>query len=560
VKILKFETKDHPILGDCSLDFSREKNFSNIVLIAGANGSGKTTILDELFDFLSNIYPSDLNHDLIITFALSPEEITLLKPIEGQIGPVVTIRSLRKTPTGVNWGQLQASIPTGNISPNFLQNDIFKNLVKCVYSTVEINFAKNAVSSTTAQDIDSVVVPKEKSSANISKEIAQLLVDIKALDDGDAAEWVRTNHGAVVNSANHQERISRFKKAFDYMIEGKTFQGVKNAEGRKKVYFKDAIGNEIDIADLSSGEKQIVFRAGYLLKNIGSLSGGIVLIDEPEISFHPSWQEKYIEFVKKTFSDDQGIVQAQIIIATHSPFIVQNEKITDEKILILQKSGKNTIESVWPKFYGYRQPEPVFVPIEATVKPLLLVEGKSDKQIISCAWNKLYPGTEMPFEIKWPNEPHEGGAREVQKQLAYFVQHGSQKVLGMYDADQAGLNNFNGTTCKTESFVVDPTITNLKISRKVGATYIPSCPGRELYFNENPQLAFLVLEMYLSDSDLQTLAIVEATKIIFAGQELIKIKTNHSISDSDLEALPVESFENFKVLFDHVSKCTDKLP
>lgn len=559
MKILKFETTNHPILGDCSLDFSSAGNFSDIVLIAGSNGSGKTTILDELFRFLSNVHPTSLNYDLIVTFSLSDEEIEILRPIENQIGKVLTIKSLRKYPTGPNWGQIKALLPSGEISPNFIQNETFKNLIKCVYSTVEINFAKNTVASTTAQDIDSVVVPKEKSSAKISQEIAQLLVDIKALDDSDAAEWVRSHNGEVVNSADHQERISRFKRAFDYMIEGKTFQGVKNEDGRKKVYFKDSEGNEIDISDLSSGEKQIVFRAGYLLKNIGTLSGGIILIDEPEISFHPSWQEKYIEFLKKTFSNDQGGIQTQIIIATHSPFIVQNEKISDEKIIILQKSGRNTTESVWPKFYGYKQPEPVFVPIEQTTKSLLLVEGKSDKQIIACAWKKLYPETEMPFEIKWPNEPHEGGAREVQKQLVYFVQHGNQKVLGIYDADQKGLNDYNGTICKIEPFKVDSEVANLKISRKVGATCIPPCLGREIYFNSNPQLSFLVLEMYLSDSDLQTLGIIDSEKITFASQELIKIKSNHSVSDSSLETLPVESFNNFKELFAHIDRCFNKI-
>jgi ABC-type cobalamin/Fe3+-siderophores transport system ATPase subunit len=57
MKILKFETRDHSVLGNCSLDFSRGDKSSDFVLIAGSNGSGKTTILNEIFDFLSSIYP-----------------------------------------------------------------------------------------------------------------------------------------------------------------------------------------------------------------------------------------------------------------------------------------------------------------------------------------------------------------------------------------------------------------------------------------------------------------------------------------------------------------------
>ncbi len=559
MKILKFETKSHPILGDCSLDFSKGEVFSDVVLIAGSNGSGKTTILNEIFNFISRISPKNQVCDISITFGLTSDEVIKLRSVQENVDHVLRIDSLRKS-GGISWEQIKVYNSITEIQSGFLRSEVFKELIKVVYSTVEINFENVQIDSTTAKNIDTETAPKEKSGADISTEITQLLVDIKALDNQDAADWIESNLGQQTQVILHEKRISRFKKAFDSMIEGKTFHGVKNEDNRKKVYFKDTLGNDIDISELSSGEKQIVFRAGYLLRNIGTLSGGIVLIDEPEISFHPSWQEKYIQFVKNIFSNTEGLIQAQIIIATHSPFIIQNPNISDEKIIVLEKSGKNTIESAWPKFYGYRQPEPVFIAIEATLKPLLLVEGKSDKQIISCAWNKLYPETEIPFEIKWPNEPHDGGGREVQKQLNYFVQHGNQKVLGIYDADQSGLNNFNGTTCKTESFVIDPTIRNLKVSRKVGATYLPSFPGREIYFNENPQLAFLVLEMYLSDTDLQTLNVIESEKIKFVGKELIKIKNDHSISDSDLEALPVESFENFKVLFTHLEGCFTKLP
>ncbi len=51
MRILSFQTKDHPILGNCSLDFTRNGIFSDIVLIGGLNGSGKTIILEEIFNF-----------------------------------------------------------------------------------------------------------------------------------------------------------------------------------------------------------------------------------------------------------------------------------------------------------------------------------------------------------------------------------------------------------------------------------------------------------------------------------------------------------------------------
>ncbi|MFZ6694478.1 AAA family ATPase [Stenotrophomonas acidaminiphila] len=45
----------------------------------------------------------------------------------------------------------------------------------------------------------------------------------------------------------------------------------------------------------------------------------LVLIDEPEISLHPEWQERFIELLQAAFSDYRG---CQFVIATHSPQII----------------------------------------------------------------------------------------------------------------------------------------------------------------------------------------------------------------------------------------------
>lgn len=562
MRILKFETKNHPILGDCDLNFSLGSAIPDVVLIAGSNGSGKTTILNEIFEFFNRIYPRDEIYDLAITFNLEQKEVDLLRGAEPAVDQVLKLESLRKDSfAGLSWDQIRAYNSKQEINHSFARGELFQEMLKVVYSTVEINFAKNEISSTTARNIDSNKAPREKSDGNVSKEIAQLLVDIKGLDNQDAADWMDSNHGQSVQVLSQEKRIGRFKKAFDYMIEGKTFQGVKNEDQKKKVYFKDSQGNEIDISDLSSGEKQIVFRAGYLLKNMGSLSGGIVLIDEPEISFHPAWQEKYIQFVKKIFSNDEGVLQAQIIIATHSPFIIQNQNISNERIIILERNNNGTAESAWPKFYGYKQPEPIFIPQEKPLSPLLLVEGKSDKLLLNSAWSRLYPNEEKDFDIEWAGEPNAGGAGMLQRQLNVLQQHATQKILGLFDADEKGLNDYKGTkTGQNIEFLVDDQVPSLKILNKVGATYLPTPDFRNNYFNlTHPKFSLLTLELFLSDSVLESLDILEPEKIKVMGGELVGIKTNHSISEISLLSLTKEDFRGFQMLFDYIKMCFGRI-
>lgn len=67
----------------------------------------------------------------------------------------------------------------------------------------------------------------------------------------------------------------------------------------------------------SSGEQCLLVMmfgiAGHITDN------SIILIDEPEISLHPRWQEEFIVMLTRTFSSYAG---CQFIIATHSPQII----------------------------------------------------------------------------------------------------------------------------------------------------------------------------------------------------------------------------------------------
>ena len=74
-----------------------------------------------------------------------------------------------------------------------------------------------------------------------------------------------------------------------------------------------------DVETLSSGEKQILTLFTYLSFNTSN--GNLFIIDEPELSLHPKWQEEFLPNVEKLMPSN-----SQLLIATHSPVIVGKRK------------------------------------------------------------------------------------------------------------------------------------------------------------------------------------------------------------------------------------------
>ncbi|HCE4695043.1 TPA: ATP-binding protein [Vibrio parahaemolyticus] len=75
----------------------------------------------------------------------------------------------------------------------------------------------------------------------------------------------------------------------------------------------------ISLRRASSGEQCMLMLMLGIAANISDNS--IILIDEPEISLHPKWQENFMPLLMSVFS---GYQSCQFIIASHSPQIVSN--------------------------------------------------------------------------------------------------------------------------------------------------------------------------------------------------------------------------------------------
>nr|WP_304215118.1 AAA family ATPase [Fredinandcohnia onubensis] len=87
----------------------------------------------------------------------------------------------------------------------------------------------------------------------------------------------------------------------------------------KSTVLKEAgIFKKIPLEQLSSGEKNELILFYNLIFN--TTPNSLILIDEPEISLHISWQNKFISDLKEI----HNLNKLDILIATHSPDIISN--------------------------------------------------------------------------------------------------------------------------------------------------------------------------------------------------------------------------------------------
>jgi len=307
MKIKSINFKKHNVFNAHTVVFGDAK-IPTITFLIGNNGSGKTKVLDSIYQLLFQPHGYNYDFEIEMVIVLSDEEKTEFSLTENEI-----IYNVKKEKGGN--AQSSKYLSGADVNLNI------QSLSKIVYSTVEVNFTEQNINSVTSKNIDDILKPKEKS-LNLSTEIPQLLIDIKNLDDSDRGKWYENNKGRNTNvPVDIGMRLQRFVDAFHKIYEGtKTFSDIKNEAGSKKIIFTDAEGGEISLNELSTGEKQIIYRVGYILKNLGNIKGGVILIDEPEISLHPTWQSKLKDFLLEIFKDSD----VQIIIATHSPYIFKN--------------------------------------------------------------------------------------------------------------------------------------------------------------------------------------------------------------------------------------------
>lgn len=426
-KIRKIKFQEHPILKNLELDFcGKDGKAFDTIIFAGENGTGKSTIINLLYEVASHTVKCPMS----VEFEHKGNVFNIIYYLKERAdggSPLIY----------ANDGQgMNVNITGDTIKNRYPFSGIF--------SDVDINFHADDVSTVTSLTLDSTK-DSRRSTEKLPTQINQLIVDIQSTDDSELAHAYRTakDKGESVTDIVYQERMPRFTSAFNRMFEGLTYSRIENVKGKKSIFFQKN-GIDIPINSLSSGEKQVVYRGCFLLKDVNATNGAFVFIDEPEISLHPNWQAKVMDYYKGIFTNE-GEQTSQIFAVTHSPFVIHNNTRRNDKVIILSRDDNGDIVvKDKPEYFKCNSIEVVqdafqiVIPVDE--QPVVYLEGRTDEKYFKKAL-EVY-GYDVDFQFKWIGYIDEKGQEAntgkdaLNKAVSFLMARNSiVKSVCLYDCD-----------------------------------------------------------------------------------------------------------------------------
>ncbi len=130
-----------------------------------------------------------------------------------------------------------------------------------------------------------------------------------------------------------KDSMKKFNKIFEGVDFYTRFSGVKYESGVFNPEFMNVNGQKVFIRDLSDGEQRIYLSAVEMMRR--NYDNKIILMDEPEISLHPAWQQKIMQIYSRIGKNNQ------FIVATHSPQIIANTPY--QNLIILEKKDDKIV-------------------------------------------------------------------------------------------------------------------------------------------------------------------------------------------------------------------------
>ena len=310
MKIEKVHIKNVKGIKDLELSFKKDDKILDLIVLAGVNGSGKTTILESIKDFFDN--KNNNNNDSgksNINLEIFFEEFE--KYSSYNLKRVKFLNTFHYEKSDNNTSSQNQTINN------------FESLAKIIYVPAENKFEKVKTDTTTLLRISQFI---NIINSNVIKDIPSYIATRR--------NYLATIEEDLTMKEVTNKVLNEINGIFDILELDVKLKGFSKDEKTMPI-FENSAGEEFDINNLSSGEKQLFLRT--LSIKMLEPNNSIILIDEPELSLHPKWQQRIIEVYKKIGENNQ------IIVATHSPHILGS--VSNENIFILYRNENGKIET-----------------------------------------------------------------------------------------------------------------------------------------------------------------------------------------------------------------------
>jgi DNA polymerase III delta prime subunit len=183
-------------------------------------------------------------------------------------------------------------------------------------------------------------------------------------------------------------------------------------------------------------------------------------------------------------------------------------------------------------------------------KITIITEGITDAQILEHAFSVLSDGDLPYWQIK-PSGIESGGAAEVAKTLksANPLITDGKKLIGIFDRDAKGLQEFNGLTKGFE--IVEEKILKKQQFAEIYALCLPPIADREIYLKAKQQFNFLEIEHYFDDEVLTEYGLLKKTDLpgVF---EIADKKTDFATKIRKITSPNI--FKNFIQIFEKIDR------
>ncbi len=286
---------------------------------------------------------------------------------------------------------------------------------------------------------------------------------------------------------------------------------------------------------------------------------GIVLVDEIDLHLHLNHQLRVLPRLIEAFP------KVQFIITAHSPLFVMGMKevFGDSGFEVRELPDGNPIDiedfSEFEHAFGAfmrtnRFASEVLQQFATAGKPVVIVEGPSDKLHLLTAWKKLFPSNELPWSFEVSGgvgvDVKDGGADQLRTMLRGAAFHAQSPILGLFDFDKEGWPQFNSLRTTKGFEVVSDTHLKHK-QRPVQSCLLPVPASREEFVDLDGKHFHLAIEHYYSDEMLRNAGLINQLP---GGSRVFDIKSNGDKIGfaKSVEAFDPCEFENFRLLFDRL--------